>query len=95
MIRHQNIKGTFICGPLCIKLIRIIQSWVNCSSIRVLAFIQNINFSCSVIFAYWCPFVTIFNCSNLQFYYTFFQVHQIASDIVPILCNKPCIGTED
>ena len=43
----------------------------------------------------WCPFVTIFKYSNLQSHYTFFQLHQIVKDIVPILYNKPCICTGD
>ena len=32
--------------------------------------------------------VKICKCSNLQSHYTYFQVHQIASDIVPNLYNK-------
>ena len=52
-------------------------------------------FSFSVVFVCWCPFVTIFKCSNFQSHYTFFQVHQVTSDIVPILYNKPCIYTGD
>ena len=44
--------------------------------------------SSSLVFVSWSPFVTIFKCSNLQAHYTFFKVHQIASDIVPILYNK-------
>ena len=36
----------------------------------------------SVVFAYWCPFATIFKCCNLQSHYTFFKcikLHQILS----------------
>ena len=65
MIRNQKIKGTFICGPLLSKWMGVFQSWLDCFSIGVLAFIQNINFLSSVVFAYWCPFVTIFKYSNL------------------------------
>ena len=90
MIRNQKIKGTFICGPLLFKWMDVFQSWLDCFSIGEWAFIQNINFLSSVVFVYWCPFVTIFKCCpiDLQSHYTFFQVHQIASDIVPILYNK-------
>ena len=90
MIRNQKIKGTFMFGPLLSKWMGVFQSWLDCFSIGVLAFIQNINFLSSVVFAYWCPFVTIFKCSNLLSCYTFFQVHQTRSDIVPILFNKSC-----
>ena len=65
MIRNQKIKGTFICGPLLSKWMGVFQSWLDCFSIGVLAFIQNINFLSSVVFVYWCPFVTIFKCCNL------------------------------
>ena len=34
-------------------------------------------------------------CYNLQSHYTFFQVHQIPSGIIPILYNKPCLYTWD
>ena len=64
MIRKQKIKGTFIYGPLPFKGIGVFQSWLDCFSIGVSAFIQNINFSSLVDFVYWCPFVTIFKCCN-------------------------------
>ena len=50
MIRNQKIKGTFTCGPLIFKWIGVFQSWLDCFSIGVLAFIQNINFLSSVVF---------------------------------------------
>ena len=65
MIRNQKIKGTFICGPLLSKWMGVFHSWLDCFSIGVGAFIQNINFLSSVVFVYWCPFVTIFKCCNL------------------------------
>ena len=43
---------------------------------------QNINFLSSVVLVYWCPFVTIFRCSNLQSHCTFskgMKLHQILS----------------
>ena len=86
IIRNQKIKGTFICGPLLFKWMGLFQSWLDCFSIGVWKCIQNINF---FIFSRWRPFFVIFKCSNLQSHYTFFQVHQIASDIVPIFYNKP------
>ena len=36
------------------------------------------------------PFNTISKCCNLYSHYTFFQVYQTASDVVPILYNKSC-----
>ena len=66
----------------------VFQSWLDCFSIGVLKFIQNINFSSSVVFVHCCPFVTVFQCCNLQFHYTFFQKQQTASDVVTILYNK-------
>ena len=65
MIRNQKIKGTFRCGPLSFKMIGVFQSWLDYFSIAVWAFFQNMNFSSSVVFLYWCPFVTIFKCCNL------------------------------
>ena len=63
MIRNQKIKRTFICGPLVSKWMSVFQS---CFSIGVLAFTQNINFSSSAVFVYWCPFIISFRCCNLQ-----------------------------
>ena len=51
--------------------------------------------SSSIVFVCWCPFVSIFKCSDLQSHYTFFQVHQTASNIVAILYNQFCICTGD
>ena len=65
MIRNQKIKGTFICGPLLSKWMGVFQSWLDCFSIGVRTFIQNIKFLSSVVFVYWYPFVTIFKCCNL------------------------------
>ena len=87
MIRNQNIKGTFICGPLLFKWMDVFQSWLDCFSIGVQAFIQNINFLSSLVFVYWCPFVAIFKCCNLQSHYTFFKcikLHQILSQFSTI-----------
>ena len=52
MIRNQKIKGTFICGPLLFKWINVFQSWLDCFSIGVWAFMQNINFLSSVVLVY-------------------------------------------
>ena len=49
MIRNQKIKGTFICGPLLSKWMGVFQSWLDCFSIGVWVFIQNINFLSSVV----------------------------------------------
>ena len=95
MIRSQKIKGTFIFGPLFFKWMGVFQSPLDCFSIGVGAFVQNINFSSSVLFVYWCLFVSIFKYCNFQSHYTFFQVHQTASDIVSITYNKPCTSTGD
>ena len=57
--RNQKIKGTFICWPLFFKWMGVSQSWWDSFSIGIWAFIQNISFSSSVVFIYWCPFVTI------------------------------------
>ena len=87
MIRSQKIKGTFICGPLLSKWMGVFQSWLDCFSIGVWSFIQNINFLSSVVFVYWCPFVIIVKCYNLQFHYTFFKcikLHQILSQFSTI-----------
>ena len=65
MIRNQKIKRTFICGALCFKWMGVFQSWLNCFSIGVMAFTRIINFSSSVVFLYWCPFVTIVKWCNL------------------------------
>ena len=65
MIRNQKIKGTFIYGPLLFKWMDVFQSWLDCFSIGVLAFTQNINFLPLVVFVNRCPFVTIFKCCNL------------------------------
>ena len=65
MIRNQNIKGTFICGLLFFKWMGVFQSWLDSFSIGVWTFIKNINFSTSVVFIYWCPFVTVVKCCNL------------------------------
>ena len=82
MIRNQQIKLDFICEPFFCKWMGVFQSWLDCFSIGVLTFIQNINFSSSVIFVYCCPFVLIFQCCNLQFHYTFFQKQQTTSDVL-------------
>ena len=66
MIRNQKIKGTFICWLLFLKWMGVFQSWLDCFSARVWAFIQNINFWSSVAFVYWCPIVTIFECCSLN-----------------------------
>ena len=141
MIRNQKIKGTFICGPLFFKWMGIFQSWLDCFSIGVWAFIHYSKYklfhlqkslyagvhllqflnalTCSPITLFFkciklhqilslfstinlayvleinISFVTIFKCSSLQFHYSFFQVQQIASYIVPILHNKPSICTGD
>ena len=65
MIRNQKIKGNFICGPLFFKWTGVFQSWLDSFPIGVWAFIQNINFSSSVVSIYCSPFVTIFKCCNL------------------------------
>ena len=95
MIRNQKIKGTFICGTLFFKWMGVFQSWLDSFSIGVWTFIRNRNFLTSVVLYTGAPFVTIFKCCNLQYHYTFFQVHQTASDIVPVLYNKPCTSTGD
>ena len=84
MIRNQKIKGTLTFGPLISKWMGVLQSWLYYFSNEVSAFVQNINFLSSVVFLYWCPFVTII---------TLFQVHQTASDTVPIIYNKSCTST--
>ena len=73
MIRNQKFKETFMYGSLLFKWMGVFQSWLDYFSIGVSAFIQNIIFLSSVVFAYrWCPFVTIYKCCNLQSNYTFF-----------------------
>ena len=82
MIRNQKIKGTFICGPLLFKWMGVFQSWLDCFSIGVWAFIPNINFLSSVVFVYWRLFVTILKCCNLFLATIFFKcikLHQIFS----------------
>ena len=64
MIRNQKMKGTFIWGPLPFKWMDVFQSWLDWFSIGVGAFIKNINVLPSVVFVYWCPFVTIFKFCN-------------------------------
>ena len=70
MIRNQKIKGTLTFGPLISKWMGVLQSWLYYFSNEVSAFVQNINFLSSVVFLYWCPFVTIFKRCNLQSHYT-------------------------
>ena len=65
MIRNQKINVTVICGPSFSKWMDVFHSWLDCFSIGVRAFIQNINFLSSVVFVYWWPFATIFKCCNL------------------------------
>ena len=65
MIRSQKIKGTFIFGPLFFKWMGVFQSSLDCFSIGVWTFIQNINFLSSAVFVYCCPFAAIFKCCNL------------------------------
>ena len=55
-------QGTFICGPLLSKLMDVFHSWLDCFSIEVWTFIQNINFLSSVVFVYWCRFVIFVKC---------------------------------
>ena len=71
----------------------VFQSWLDRFLTGVRAFIQNINFLSLIDFVHWCPLVAIFKCSKLQSHYIFFQMHELASDIVPILYNKPCMFT--
>ena len=91
MIRSQKIKETFICGSLLSKWMGVFHSWLDCFSIGVWAFIQNINFLSSGVFVYWCPFVIIVKCYNLIcviiMHYTFFKnikLHQILSQFSAI-----------
>ena len=82
MIRNQKIKGTLICGPLRFKWMDVFQSWLDCFSNGVWAFIQNINFLSSIVIVYWYPFLTIFKFCTLQSHYTFvkcIKLHQILS----------------
>ena len=67
MIRKQKIKGTLICRLLLSKWMGLFHSWLDCFSIGIWAFIQNINFLSSVVFVYWCQFVTVFKCCNLHY----------------------------
>ena len=65
----------------------VFQSWLDCFSIGVSAFIQNINFLSSVVLIYWCPLVEICKCCNLQSHYTFFKcikLHHILSQFSTI-----------
>ena len=87
MVRSQKIKGTFVCGPLLSKWMGVFHSWLHYFSTGVWSFIQNINFLSSVVFVYWCPFVIIVKCYNLQFHCTFFKcikLHQILSQFSTI-----------
>ena len=47
------------------KWMVVFQSWLDCFSIGVRAFLQNINYLSPVVFIYWRPFVAIFEYSNL------------------------------
>ena len=80
MISNQKIKGTFITfifgPPLFFKWMGVSQPLLDCFSIGVRAVMQNIYFFILLSFVYWCPIFTTFKCSNLQFYYNFFQVSQ-------------------
>ena len=65
----------------------VFQSWLDCFSVGVWAFIQNINFLSSVVFVYWCSFVTIFKCRNLSLITLFskcIKLHQILSQFSTI-----------
>ena len=72
------------------SIMGVFQSWLDCLSIGVQAFIQNINF---LIFSRLCMlvpttmlyFLNALTCSLIAL---FFQVHPVASDIVPIFYNK-------
>ena len=72
------------------SILGLFQSWLDCLSIGVQAFIQNINF---LIFSRLCMLVRItmlhfLNALTYSLIALFFQVYPIASDIVPIFYNK-------
>ena len=60
-------------------LVRLFFNW----SMRIYSLFKIRIFSFSVVFVYWCPFVTNFKCSNLPSHYIFFfkciKLHQILS----------------
>ena len=64
MITNQEIEETFILRPLFFKWVVVSKSLLECFLIGE-AFIQNTS-SSSVVFVFWCPFLTIFKFSNLQ-----------------------------
>ena len=81
MIRNQRTKGTFICGPLFFKWLRVFQSCFDCFSIGVWALIQNINF---LIFSGLCMLVSIcykflnaLTCSLITLFFKCIKLHQI------------------
>ena len=57
-------QRNFYMWTITFKWMGAFQPWLDCFSIGVSAFIQNINFSSLVDLLYWCPFVTIFKCCN-------------------------------
>ena len=63
----------------------VFQSSLDCFPIEVWAFIQNINFLSSVVFVYWCPFVTIFKyCNFITLFFKCIKLYQILSQLSTI-----------
>ena len=89
MIRNQKIKGTFICRPLFFKWMGVFQSWLDSFSIGVWAFIQNTNFSSSVVFIYLytvhlLQFLNAVICSLITLFFKCIKLHQILSQFSTI-----------
>ena len=95
MIRNQKIKGTFICGPLFFKWIGVFQSWLDCFSIGVWAFIYSKHklFHLQKSFYASVHLLQFLNALTYGSITLFFKC--IKSDIVPILPSKHCICTGD
>ena len=78
MIRSQKIKGTFIFGPLFFKWMGVFQSSLDCFSIGVGAFVQNINFSSSVYTgAYLFRYLNTVISSLITRFFKCIKLHQI------------------
>ena len=86
--KNQKIKGTFICGPLFSKWMGVFQSWLDCFSIGVWAFIQKIHFffffSLCILVSI-CQFLNVVIFSLIILFYKGIKLHPILSQFSTII----------
>ena len=85
MIRNQNIKGTFICEPLFFKWMGVFQSWLDCFSIGVLAFIHYSKYKLfhlqQSLYAgvHFLQYLNVLTYSHITLFFKSIKLHQIFS----------------